>query len=227
MPNEEFVRRSDVMEDGRKYLVYLLRFPNGKIYIGMTSKTVRKRYYLKDSHNEELREIKSKYKFEEIYHDILGDGLTRAEASKIEKSEIARHNSTNPNVGYNVSPGGVATFAGMKHTEQAKEKIRAANVGKIVSAETRSKASLSHKGKNVGEKNYNYRRKKTPEEIQKQYDSHRSEMKPIVMCDEFGNKVVEYDSIHQASKGTGQCRRSIKRSAETGKITQNTIWKYK
>lgn len=214
------------MADENRYLVYMLIFPNGKIYIGMTSKTVRARYYLRDTHNDALREVKRQYGFEEIKYNVLCDNLSRNAASDLEKEMIKEFDSTNPSVGYNISPGGVATFQGMKHTKQAKEKIRAANIGKVVSEETRIKASASHKGKNVGKNNYNYRRPKTPEEIQKQYDSHRHEMKPIVMCDEFGNMIASYDSIHQASKDTGQARSSIKFSADTGKPTKNTIWKY-
>lgn len=212
--------------DFKRYLVYMLVFPNGKIYIGMTSKTAKERYYLRDSHNEELRNIKSKYKFEEIVHYVIKEGLTRTEASQLEKEEILRNNSTDPQIGYNVSPGGVATFAGMKHTTMSKEKIRQANLGKVVTEATRAKASLSHKGKNLGEKNYNYRRPKTPEEIQKQYDSHRDEMVSVAMCDEFGNVIETFDSIHQASKKTGIYRTSIKHSIVTGKATHQKYWKY-
>jgi hypothetical protein len=51
-----------------------------------------------------------------------------------------------PNIGWNIAPGGGANFLGRNHTEETKEKIRAANTGTIFSEERKKKMSEGRKG---------------------------------------------------------------------------------
>jgi len=54
----------------------------------------------------------------------------------------------NPMFGKKHSKEILAKMINRKHTEEAKTKIRAAHLGKIVSVETRAKMSAAKKGKN-------------------------------------------------------------------------------
>lgn len=75
--------------------------------------------------------------------------LTKEEACDLEIFVIAGlRNAGHPLV--NISSGGEATFAGMKHSAEAKEKIGLANLGRIHTAENNEKnrrASLGNRGR--------------------------------------------------------------------------------
>jgi len=91
------------------YLVYEHVFPNGKRYIGITSQTTMMRWRKDGSgyNNQKLikRAIK-KYGWENISHSVLFQGLSQAEARKIETRLIEEDDLINPEKGYNVTPGG-------------------------------------------------------------------------------------------------------------------------
>ena len=192
------------------YLVYKHTSPSGKVYIGITSKTIQERKNCGYGHNTYLKNAIKKYGWKNFKHEILADGLTVDEAQAVEKRLIAETKSTDRDKGYNLSLGGEATFFGLRHSEATKAKISEANKGRVVSFSTRQRLSESLKGKFVGEKSPMYGKPKSAETIQKQYESHRYQMKPIDQLDMDGNLLATYESINSAARAIGTTKQNIR-----------------
>jgi group I intron endonuclease len=130
---------------------------NNKAYIG---KTIRTLSYRKNSH---LRNVKdgqlpcrhfhnaiSKYGINNFKWEILAHCDGKENLNFLEKAFIEKYQSNK--VGYNLTSGGDGAD-GHKVSEEAKEKLRKANLGKKQSEETKSKRRISMIGKNTGKRN--------------------------------------------------------------------------
>lgn len=144
---------------------------NNKIYIGITSRTLEIRWANGKGYinNPRFTNAINKYGVENFSHEILYKCDTKEEACAKEIELIAQYNSTNPDIGYNISLGGTApmyerthteetkrkysqqrqgannSFYGKKHTEETKEKIRQANIGRKHTEEWKQKQSVRSK----------------------------------------------------------------------------------
>ena len=92
----------------KSYYIYKHTSPNGKIYIGVTCKSPKRRWnngkgYAKNKH---FYSAIQKYGWENIKHEIIADGLTKEEASQKEKDLILLYKSNDPKFGYNNTSGG-------------------------------------------------------------------------------------------------------------------------
>ena len=173
-----------------KCYVYRHKFPNGKLYFGITTQKVEKRWGngCNYSSNERLSNAIKKYGWENIEHDILFefDSIELAEQKEIEL--IKQYKTNEREYGYNVALGGKGAY-GYKHTEEAKQKISARakmkrkpltkehiakivenktgannpNFGKPRSAEIRRKIGEAQRGKT-----------KTDEELKNYYGKHKN-----------------------------------------------------
>lgn len=142
------------------YSVYKHTFPNGKVYIGITSRKPESRWGL-NGNGYKLQSLIynaiQKYGWNNIKHEILFKNLTKKEAEQKEIELIAKYKSNNINFGYNISDGGNII------SEDTRERISNAlkgvlagennpNYGRCLSEETKIKISESIKGLFVGEK---------------------------------------------------------------------------
>lgn len=157
------------------FTVYMHTFPNGKVYIGITSQRIEVRWRNegKGYKGQKLvyRAIK-KYGWNNIKHEIIAQGLTKEQACTIEKDLIEKYGSSNRQNGYNVSFGGEASAYGMKHSEETKRKFSEDRIGENNSfygrhhtEETRRKISEARSGEN----NYFYGKKRG---FQKMHEWH-------------------------------------------------------
>lgn len=91
--------------------VYIHTTPNGKVYIGITSKDPKARWNSGHGYRKCKRFWNAivKYGWDNIKHDVWYDNLTKREAEDIERKLIAEYQSTNPEFGYNILPGGDVT----------------------------------------------------------------------------------------------------------------------
>lgn len=140
------------------YTVYMHRFPNGKVYIGITKYSVSHRWSNGSGYKRQfVYKAIQKYGWEHIEHIVLFKGLTKNEAEQKEIELIKLYDSTNPHKGYNVESGGNAC---KELSEATKEKIREKHIGKKLSDETKRKISEGNIGKlhgvMFGESNPNY-----------------------------------------------------------------------
>lgn len=211
----------------KQYTIYRHITPDGKSYIGCTTKSIKQRWNLKYKHCPRFKSVCEQYGWDGMQHEVLAVTPIESVAYQIEQEMIAKYQSYNPDFGYNVSKGGKATYAGLRHTEETKDKIRKANTGAIFTEEHRKNLSKSLKGNMVGEKNPMYGKPKSATTIQRQYDSHRHEMKPVVQMDLNGNILSTFFSIHEAMRVTGVARSSIHNClVGKQKSSKGFLWKY-
>lgn len=104
-------------KSNKKFCVYEHLFPNGKRYIGITSKKPTARWengsgYDKN-HQSVMYNAIQKYGWDNIQHNILYDNLTEQEAKQKEKELIQYYHTfiRDPNcMGYNMTLGGEGTL---------------------------------------------------------------------------------------------------------------------
>lgn len=184
------------------YVVYKHTDPEGKVYIGITQKTPRKRfdYGRGYSHNVRFREAIAQFGWDAFHHEILQEGLTQEQAWKLETEYIAQFRSTDPACGYNVKTGGLN---GKGMSDEARRTLSERMTGdgnptrryghpfkgKTHSEESRLKMSISAKARTD--------RTVTDETKEK---LHNVQAKKAVFCVDTG---LVYDSIHTAARATG------------------------
>lgn len=143
-------------EKNANYFVYKHTFPNGKVYIGITSqKYITHRWQSgKGYKNQEMMyNAILKYGWDNIKHEILFENLTQEEAFEKEKYLIKAYRSDERKYGYNIRHGGDAN-KNYKLSEETRKKMSKARTGtknhmfgKHMTEEVRQKLSASHKGK--------------------------------------------------------------------------------
>ena len=138
-----------------EYYVYKHVFPNGKIYIGITTQNPERRWANGFGYKTQpyvYRAIK-KYGWSNITHEILFSGLSKEQAEKKEIELIAETKCNQREYGYNIANGGKS--AGMM-AEETKRQIsqtlkgrpthRTHWKGRHHSEESKAKLSSKRKG---------------------------------------------------------------------------------
>ena len=107
--------------------IYKIGFPNGKVYIGLTTRTLRRR---KTEHKWEAKNGNPRYVYNAIRKYNMVDTLelividtaeTRDELCRKETEQIEIHQSCNKEYGYNGTRGGDGVV-GYEYTEELKQK---------------------------------------------------------------------------------------------------------
>lgn len=114
------------------YILYKHTFPNGKVYIGITGKSVEIRWRSDGSGYRQQRRMWNaikKYGWSNIKHEVLFTQLTAKEAYEKEKELIAQYKSNNNKYGYNNSAGGEQSALGFKHSTKTRQKCKNAKMG--------------------------------------------------------------------------------------------------
>lgn len=148
------------------YIVYIhTNKINNKKYVGMTRMSLKERWKKGTNyfHNEDLTNDVRKYGQENFDHEVYASGLTREEASELEKELIKKFDTTNPEYGYNLDSGGLNP----KHAESTKKKMREKRLGYKQSEETKEKLRIA----STGNKNC-LGRKQTEEAKRKNREAH-------------------------------------------------------
>jgi group I intron endonuclease len=112
-----------------RFTVYKHTTPNGKVYIGITSRKPEYRWnYGKGyKHNEYFYRAINKYGWDNIKHEILFTNLTKEQAEAKEIELIKHYDSTNRFKGYNIKSGGDTCEA----SEETRLKMSKAQKGKL------------------------------------------------------------------------------------------------
>ena len=99
------------------YCVYMHTCPNHKVYIGITGRNPLVRWNSGKGYQQQQLFYNAilKYGWDNIKHEILFSGLSKEEACKIEREQIALHKSNVREFGYNMSDGGDCTAQGVNH----------------------------------------------------------------------------------------------------------------
>lgn len=130
------------MTPDRCWSLYKHTSPSGKVYIGI-AKDVKHRWRANGKGYKGSTRIWyaiQKYGWNNFKHEIIADGLTREEASGLEKLTIAKYKSTDPMYGYNLTEGG---YDGVP-CEETRRRVSAALSGHEVSDDVRAALSDFH-----------------------------------------------------------------------------------
>ena len=180
------------------YKVYRHRFPNGKVYIGVTSRTPQYRKDCGYQHNKLLTEAIREFGWKSVSVDILHETDNRGDAFTLEIEEIENADATNPEHGYNVSKGGKSTFSGLHHTDEQRGKISAANKGIVFTAE----------------------------HIQNLRKGHSKERKPVVMISYDQSAKIKFECLGDAAKSLSCHKSNISRACKSGKPYKGYYWMF-
>ena len=134
------------------YSVYMLTAPNGKVYIGITSRKPEYRWNHGKGYyqNKHLYSAILKYGWDNFKHEVLAQGITKETACLLEKELVAIYKSNDPAFGYNNSVGGEAPNMGHKSSPEEIARRVAAIKGKPMSEKGRRNISNAKKGKSNG-----------------------------------------------------------------------------
>ena len=180
------------------WAVYKHTSPNGKVYIGITSKKPNMRWrngngYLSNKH---FSNAINKYGWDNITHEVLYEGLTKEEACQLEKSLIQEYKSYDCSYGYNGSLGG----EGFLMTEEQRLARSGENhplYGTHRSAETKAKLSKASKGKPSPLKGI----KLSPERVRKNSESHKG---LTHKCSDLGREHIRQGKLGEKNPNYGK-----------------------
>lgn len=138
------------------YVIYCFKNKvNGKVYIGQTIKSLRKRVIqhmtnsrpTTKSHKSYFHHALNKYGIDNFDLIVLERCVSQKELDERERYWIAYYNSTNKQYGYNIESGGNNGKKIKPFTDSHKKALIKANLGKHRSDETKSQLSKIHKEK--------------------------------------------------------------------------------
>ena len=204
------------------YCVYKHTAPNGKVYIGITSQSIKNRFRNGKgySHNDHFRRAIEQYSWKQICHEVLIDGCGREQAMKEEARLIKLYHADDPLNGYNLMSGD-GGFGG--HSPETIRKLQLINTGKKRTAESIEKQrqsilghTLSESSKEklrtqrMGTQNPMYGKKHTKESIMKiksnavvRSGGQSNLAKQVDKYDLRGNYICTYEAITTAANENG------------------------
>lgn len=178
----------------KNFCVYKHTSPNGKCYIGITSRNPLLRWgkdgynYLKRNKDGYMHKYFAcainKYGWDNIKHEILFCNLSKELACNIEQVYIKYFKSINKS--YNLTNGGEGVL-GYILTKEQKERLSNSHKGIKQSIETIEKRKFKNKGK-----------KRTIQQIINQKIA-----KPVLQYSKQGEFIAEYYSTAEAARQTG------------------------
>lgn len=106
------------------YTVYAQIFPNGKMYVGITSQNPERRWRRGTAYppNMLVRRAIDKYGWENVEKEIIASHLTKDEACNFERLLIEKFDLINHEYGYNLTKGG-EMISGDRHTDESRRKM--------------------------------------------------------------------------------------------------------
>lgn len=189
------INEEDLEKQG---VIYLLEFPNGKVYIGQTIQCLKRRI---NQHRYESNKCSKVHnavnKYKEFKVSLLEENLTIGQLNSFEAYYIKLFNS-NAEDGYNLESGG----KNKKHSEESKKKMSKAKKGQTFSDAHKDKISESNKGHNVSDKT----RKKISEShkcklFTKEHPNHLSKRIKSLPDNIIFDSVGEAELYYKITKG--------------------------
>ena len=223
------------------YTVYMhVNSINGKRYIGITKQKPEYRWrsdgsgYFRSPH---FWGAIQKYGWNNFKHIILLENADRNFACDMEQELIDLYHTRDRRCGYNMTAGGdgsrgwkpsaetlakrSAKLRGIKRSEQHRQRLREANLGKKATKETREKLRESHLGKKLT----GYALEVAVENMNK---AHKMRRKSIYCIDREGRR-HDFESSKDAAAFYHEpiLEKNFKVIAEAGRIVNGKQWFYK
>ena len=98
----------DYSAKGGNYKLYMHLVPNGKVYIGVTCHTIRRRWGVDGRRykGQQFYKAIEEYGWDNIEHYVIAEHLNHDQANLLESVFISYYKSNNPIFGYNKTKGG-------------------------------------------------------------------------------------------------------------------------
>lgn len=219
------------------YSVYIHTTPSHKVYIGITTRTINRRANSNGSGYmgcPSFYNAIQKHGWENIKHDILFTGLTKAEAEAKEIELIALHDSTNPLKGYNLDNGGQTVGTHSEATRaKMSEALKGKPIGRKANEETRRKLSQARSGNlnwNYGNALPDKQKQALSLAMQGRYEGAAHPRAKEIVCTTTG---TIYGTIKDAAAAVGVARQSINKCCKGIRQHAGTLngvklqWQYK
>lgn len=216
------------------FVLYKHTSPTGKVYIGITCQnpTARWRGGLGYRHNGHFFNAIMRYGWENFKHEILYEGMTRAEACQKEKELIAEYRSTDERYGYNLTIGGDGCPGAVK-TEEFRQGQSEKTRLLWCDPEYREHMVEVHKGKKQSQETIDKRRnsylighpvsEKTKQKARERATGNKFRAR-AVLCVE---KNMEFDTIKEAADWAGITPPTINRHLHGKKKSAGGYhWRY-
>ena len=227
-----------------KWTVYRHTSPSGKVYIGITSQNVERRWnsgkgytLCKAFYNAIL-----KYGWDNIKHEVLFTNLSEERAKKLEIELIMHYKKLR--ISYNITDGGDG-MPGYRHSEEVLVKLRKSlkgrkspNKGKCMKESTKIKLSIINKGKTLPSSVRDKIRKansgvKLGDNVgfEKRSKSKDSYCKAVEQLDDTNNVIASFrsaiDAARYYNKGKSAASKITECCRGTRNKTLNNKWRYK
>lgn len=195
--------------------------PSGKVYIGITSRNINKRWAKGSGYKPCKLFYRAilKYGWDNIKHEILFTNLTEERAKKLE-IELIRHYK-GLNISYNITDGGDG-YLGYTPSRETRIKLSNASkrrINKKLSEETKNKIRKAHLKYIESYKTPEFRNK-----ISKAVDYKKKKVSQYTLSGEY---IRSFDSANEAEKFVGINRGSILRCCKgIVKRAGNFIWRF-
>lgn len=211
--------------DMNNWIIYMYTFPNGKKYIGATTRPLTQRQG-KDWGNYKrcrlLYRAIQEFGIENIEQTVLFQGVienslaAELESLYIEEFKTNVNKYNHPTYGYNQTDGGEGTTK-KEISEERKEQLRKqfegfheAKRGTSATDETRRRLSLSHMGQTRGIMPMEQRRKisstntkATKKRVKKETVRGNQLKQPVIVRNAFNGKTMHFESINAAGEFFG------------------------
>ena len=208
--------------ENKKWTLYRHVSPSGKIYIGITSRNVYKRWNKGMGYESCKLFYKAilKYGWDNIKHEILFTDLEESRAKKLEIELIRHYKSLG--VSYNLTNGGDG-YLGYSPNEETRKKLSEASKRRVytkLSEETRNKIREAHLKYIESYKTQEFRNKIS--------NAVNYKKKRVIQYSLDMKYIRDFNSANEAEKATGVNRGSILRCCK-GKVNRagNYIWRFK
>lgn len=200
---------------GKACCVYIHASPNGKKYVGITSKPPKRRWnggygYVQNKH---FFAAILKYGWDNFSHEIVVDGVSKETACELEKALIKKFKSNDKQFGYNNSTGGENP-----------------NEGHVADEEEKAYRSLTHKGIRMseqGKKNISEAKKGKPNGKEGMLGEKSGNALIVYQIDPDTNEIVHiYHGYNEMSRETGFAKTPVSETAKgIRKRAYGYLWK--
>lgn len=205
----------------KKWILYRHTSPSGKVYIGITSRNIYKRW----SNGFGYKTCKLfyraivKYGWNNIRHEVLFTNLDEERAKKLEIELIRHYKSLG--ISYNITDGG-GGYLGFTPSEETRMKLSEASKRRVrtkLSEETKNKIREAHLRNSSSYKTEEFRKK-----VSKAVEYKKKRVSQYTLQ---GLYIRSYDSANEAERSTDISRGSILRCCK-GIVRRagNYIWRF-
>lgn len=221
-----------------KYVVYLLIFPNDKIYCGYSS-NIRKRWRNEKGYRSQQLVFRAieKYGWNNIKKYILKSFSNKEEALLTEYNTIKDNNLKNPNIGYNLVDGGGSLPHGISYISEQGYNNMVINGKRLAHEVWDNPEKAAYCIQRMREETHKKRMMLTPEELKEKYGKYNigrtpSNAKKVLQIDLVTGEIInEYSSARQAAIALGLDKTAgsnIQRTARgIGKSAYGYGWRWK